>query len=97
MVNDCLLNIKLIQTKIEKALKDSNFEKLGHLSAELETKVENLANDPDFKVTITQEELVDLKNLLLSIKTYQKETSAKFKDYSLEVSQKRKMHQAYKR
>ena len=43
-----------------------------------------------------QDELANLQNLLSSVRKYQEETSAKFKDYTLKVSRNQKMHQAYK-
>ena len=87
--------IKSLQSKIETALKECSFEKLAILSGELETSVETLISDPNYKNKITQKELIDLQNLLISVQKYQQETSLKFRDYSLEVSRKRKMHQAY--
>ena len=95
-MHDPLRKIKLLQSKIDTALKERSFEKLAILSTELETSVESLISDPNYKNNITQEELIDLQNLLISVQKYQQETSLKFRDYSLEVSRKRKMHQAYK-
>ena len=89
--------IKSLQSKIEFALKSSDFDKLADLSKELESSVKALADDPYYNTGITPKELDDLRNLLLSIEKYQKETPLKFKDYTLEFSQKRKMHQAYRR
>ncbi|MDC3075949.1 UDP-glycosyltransferase family protein [Paracoccaceae bacterium] len=93
---DYLSKIKSLQSKIEIALKESNFEKLALLSTELETSVETLVDDPSYKNNITQLELADLQKLLSSIRNYQKETSLKFKHYTLDISRKRRMHQAYK-
>ena len=95
-MQDFLSKIKSLQSKIESALKESDFEKLANLSTELETSVEVLINNQIYKDSITQNELGDLQTLLLSVRKYEKETSLKFKNYTLEVSQKRKMHQAYK-
>ena len=88
--------IKSLQSKIDNALKERSFEKLAILSSELEASVETLVNDPIYKNNITKQELIELQNLLESIQKYQEETLLKFKDYSSEVSRKRKMHQAYK-
>ena len=95
-MHDYLTKIKPLQSKIDIALRERSFEKLAILSSELETSVESLISDPNYKNNITQQELIDLRNLLISVQKYQQETSLKFRDYSLEVSRKRKMHQAYK-
>ena len=91
-----LAKIKSLQSKIEFALEDSDFEKLANFSTELENCVETLVSNSIYKDSITQDELADLRNLLSSVQKYQKETSAKFKDYNLKVSRNQKMHQAYK-
>ena len=95
-MHNYLRKIKSLQSKIEIALKESNFEKLALLSSELETSVETLVGDPSYKNNITQLELADLEKLLSSVSNYQEETSLKFKHYTLDISQKRRMHQAYK-
>jgi|TARA_Y100000991_G_scaffold198971_1_gene170404 hypothetical protein len=96
MMHSYLSKIKSLQSKIDTALKESSFEKLAILSSELGTSVESLISDPNYKNSITQQELINLQNLLISVQNYQQETSLKFRDYSLKVSRKRKMHQAYK-
>ena len=95
-MRDNLVKIKSIQRKIEFALKDSDFEKLANFSTELEVSVEALVTNPIYKDNITQDEMAHLQNLLSSVRKYQEETSAKFKDYTLKVSRNQKMHQAYK-
>ena len=95
-MHDYLSKIKSLQSKIEIALKESDFEKLALLSTELESSVETLVGDPSYKNNITQQELADLHKLLISVRNYQEETSLKFKNYTLDISRKRKMHQAYK-
>ena len=95
-MNDYLNKIKSLQSKIEIALKESDFEKLALLSTEMETSVETLIEDPSYKNNITQLELADLQKLLSSVINYQEETSLKFKHYTLDISRKRRMHQAYK-
>ena len=95
-MNDYLNKIKSLQSKIEIALKESDFEKLALLSTEMETSVETLIEDPSYKKNKTQLVLADLQKLLSSVRNYQEETSLKFKNYSLDISRKRKMHQAYK-
>ncbi len=95
-MRDYLNKIKSLQSKIEIALKESDFKKLALLSTELETSVETLVDDPVYKNKITQLELADLEKLLFSVRTYQEETSLKFKHYTLDISRKRRMHQAYK-
>ena len=95
-MHDFLSKVKPLQSKIDIALKESSFEKLAILSSELATSVESLIGDPNYKNSITQQELINLQNLLISVQNYQQETSLKFRDYSLKVSRKRKMHQAYK-
>tara|TARA_A100001011_G_scaffold273051_1_gene282366 strand:+ start:166 stop:456 length:291 start_codon:yes stop_codon:yes gene_type:complete len=95
-MHDYLSKIKSLQSKIEIALKESDFEKLALLSTELETSVEILVGDDSYKNNITQQELADLQKLLSSVRNYQEETSLKFKHYTLDISRKRKMHQAYK-
>tara|TARA_X000000950_G_C13740914_1_gene588446 strand:- start:494 stop:784 length:291 start_codon:yes stop_codon:yes gene_type:complete len=95
-MHDYLTKIKPLQSKIDTALKERSFEKLAILSSELEISVESLVSDPNYKNNITQQELIDLRNLLISVQKYQQETSLKFRAYSLEVSRKRKMHKAYK-
>ena len=96
MMYDNLRKIKSLQSKIEFALKESDFEKLALLSTELETSVVTLVGDPGYKNNVTQQELAELEKLLFSVRNYQEETSLKFKNYSLDISRKRKMHQAYK-
>ena len=91
-----LVKIKSLQSKIEFALKDSDFEKLANFSTELESSVEALVSNTMYKDSITQDDLADLKKLLSCVRKYQEETSAKFKDYTLKVSRNQKMHQAYK-
>ena len=91
-----LREIKSIQSKIEFALRESDFEKLANLSADLGSHVEALVSNSVFKDTITRHELADLQNLLSIVQKYQEETSEKFKDYTSKVSRKQKMHQAYK-
>ena len=95
-MHDYFVKIKSLESKIDAALKESDFEKLSSLSTELKTSVETLIYDPDYKHNVTRQELVDLQNLLFSVQKYQQETSLKFRNYTLEVSRKRKMHQAYK-
>ena len=96
MAHEYLNEIKLLQGMIESALKKSDFDKLASLSTELENSVKSLAKDPSLKSSITLDELGQLRKLLESVEKYQQETSLKFKNYTLEVSRKRKMHQAYK-
>ena len=55
--------------------------------------MEALVTNSIYKDSITQDELAYLQNLLSSVRTYQEETSAKFKDYTLKVSRNQKMHQ----
>ena len=88
--------IKSLQSKIEFALKESDFKKLALLSTELEMAVVTLVGDDRYKNNITQQELAELEKLLLSVRNYQEETSLKFKHYTLDISRKRRMHQAYK-
>ena len=95
-MHDYLSEIKSLQSKINTALKEASFDKLAILSSELESAVKTLVTDPNYKNSITQQEIIDLQNLLISVQKYQQETSLKFKNYTLEVSRKRKMHQAYK-
>lgn len=95
-MNNYFSEIKSLQSKIDTALKERSFEKIAILSSELETSVETLVSDPIYQNNITKQELIELQNLLESVQKYQQETLLKFKDYSLEVSRKRKMHQAYK-
>tara|TARA_B100001059_G_C17580922_1_gene449807 strand:- start:226 stop:519 length:294 start_codon:yes stop_codon:yes gene_type:complete len=96
MIHGYLSKIKSLQSKIDSALKESGFEKLANLSTELETSVKDLISEANNKDGITQKELIELQNLLVSVQKYQQETSLKFRSYTLEVSRKRKMHQAYK-
>ena len=96
MAHEYLNEIKLLQGMIESALKKSDFDKLASLSTELENSVKSQAKDPSLKASITLDELGQLRKLLESVEKYQQETSLKFKNYTLEVSRKRKMHQAYK-
>ena len=96
MIHGYSSKIKSLQSKIDSALKESDFEKLANLSTELETSVKALISEANYENEMTQQELIDLKNLLVSVQKYQQETSLKFKSYTLEVSRKRKMHQAYK-
>ena len=96
MAHEYLNEIKLLQGMIESALKKSDFDKLASLSTELENSVKSLANNPLLKASITLDELGQLRKLLESVEKYQQQTSLKFKNYTLEVSRKRKMHQAYK-
>ena len=95
-MKDYLRKIKSIQNKIEFALKESDFERLANFSTELESSVEALVSNSIYKESITKGELADLQNLLSCVQKYQEDTSAKFKDYTLKVSRKQKMHQAYK-
>ena len=95
-MKDYFSKIETLQSKIDTALKESSFEKLAILASELETSVETLINDPDYKNSLTKQELINLQNLLVNVEKYQQETSLKFRNYTLEVSRKRKMHQAYK-
>ena len=95
-MHDYLSKIKSLQSKIEIALKESDFEKLALLSTDLESSVETLVGDPNYKNNITQPELADLEKLLFSVRNYQGETSLKFKHYTLDISRKRRMQQAYK-
>ena len=95
-MKDYLSKIKSLQDEIELALKESDFERLANFSTELESSVEALVSNSIYKDSITQGELADLQNLLSCVQKYQEDTSAKFKDYTLKVSRKQKMHQAYK-
>ena len=96
MMKDYFSKIETLQSKIDTALKESSFEKLAILASELETSVETLINDPHYKNSLTKQELINLQNLLVNVDKYRQETSLKFRNYTLEVSRKRKMHQAYK-
>ena len=95
-MKDYFKKIKSLQNNIEFALKESDFERLANFSTELESTVEALVSNSIYKNSITQGELADLQNLLSCVQKYQEDTSAKFKDYTLKVSRKQKMHQAYK-
>ena len=95
-MKDYLRKIKSLQNKIEFALKESDFERLANFSTELESSVEALVSNSIYKESITKGELADLQNLLSIVQKYQEETSEKFKDFTLKVSRKQKMHQAYK-
>ena len=95
-MKDFFSKIESLQRKIDIALREKSFEKLAILASELETSVETLINDPDYKKSLTKQELINLQNLLVNVQKYQQETSLKFRNYTLEVSRKRKMHQAYK-
>ena len=88
--------IKSLQSKIETALKHSDFETLANLSTELQSSVEDLVSNSIYKNKVTQSELVDLQNLLSSLEKYQEITSTKFKAYTSKISRNQKMHQAYK-
>jgi len=88
--------IKSLQSKIEAALKDSDFETLAKLSTELTSSVEDLVSNSIYKKNVTESELVDLQSLLSSVEKYQEITSTKFKAYTSKVSRNQKMHQAYK-
>ena len=96
MIQDFLNKIRTLQTEIESALNESDFDKLAKVSNELETSVDTFLSTSNIKNNIKEEELVYIQNLLSNIQKYQQETSLKFKNYTLEVSRKRKMHQAYK-
>ena len=88
--------IKSLQSKIEAALKDSDFETLAKLSTELTSSVEDLVSNSIYKKNITESELVDLQSLLSSVEKYQEITSTKFKAYTSRVSRNQKMQKAYK-
>ncbi len=88
--------IKSLQSKIEAALKDSDFETLAKLSTELTSSVEDLVSNSIYKENITESELVNLQSLLSSVEKYREITSTKFKAYTSKVSRNQKMHQAYK-
>ena len=88
--------IKSLQSKIEAALKDSDFETLAKLSTELTSSVEDLVSNSIYKENITESELVDLQSLLSSVEKYQEITSTKFKAYTSKVSRNQKMQKAYK-
>ena len=88
--------IKSLQSKIEAALKDSDFETLAKLSTELTSSVEDLVSNSIYKENITESELIDLQSLLSSVEKYQEITSTKFKAYTSKVSRNQKMQQAYK-
>ena len=96
MIQSYLDKIKSLQSKIEIALQQSDFETLANLSTELERSVEALVSNSIYKNVITRSELVYLKNLLSNVQKYREETSTRFKDYTTNVSRKQKMHQAYK-
>ena len=88
--------IKSLQSKIEAALKDSDFETLANLSTELTSSVEDLVSNSIYKKNVTESELVDLQSLLSSVEKYQEITSTKFKAYTSKVSRNQKMQKAYK-
>ena len=88
--------IKSLQSKIDAALKDSDFETLAKLSNDLTSSVEDLVSNSIYKENITESELADLQSLLSSVEKYQEITSTKFKAYTSKVSRNQKMHQAYK-
>ena len=82
MIHGYLSKIKSLQSKIDSALKESGFEKLANLSTELETSVKDLISEANNKDGITQKELIELQNLLVSVQKYQQETSLKFRSSS---------------
>ena len=88
--------IESLQSKIEAALKDSDFETLANLSTQLTSSVEDLVSNSIYKDNITESELVYLQSLLSSVEKYREITSTKFKAYTSKVSLNQKMHQAYK-
>ena len=88
--------IKYLQSKIEAALKQSDFETLANLSTELTSSVEDLVSNSIYKKNVTESELVDLQSLLSSVEKYQEITSTKFKAYTSKVSRNQKMQKAYK-
>ena len=56
-MHDYLSKIKSLQSKIEIALKESDFEKLALLSTDLETSVEILVGDDSYKNNTTHQDL----------------------------------------
>ena len=96
MTHEHSYEIALLQKKIELAIENSDFQQLATLSSKLEKIVLSLDEDEQYKASVTRQELDTLQSLLINVNKYQQETSLKFKDYTLKVSQKRKMHQAYK-
>ena len=62
-MHDYLSEIKSLQSKINTTLNEGSFEKLAILSSELESAVKTLVSDPNYKNSIRQQEIIDLKNL----------------------------------
>ena len=96
MLQEDLNDIHVLSEKIEKALNDSNFIELATLSSKLETIVQLLIGNSEYKKSIKTEELEIFEKLLVRVKQYQVETELKFKDYTLRISKQTKMQNAYK-
>ena len=96
MLHEDLNHLHLLSEKIEKALSDSNFIELASLSSKLETIVQLLIGNSEYKKSIKTEELEIFEKLLVRVKQYQVETELKFKDYTLRISKQTKMQNAYK-
>ena len=96
MIHEDLNDISILSEKIEQALEDSNFIELASLSSKLQTTVELLTHNSNYRKKINKKELDILENLLVRVNQYQTETEAKFKNYTSKVSKQTKMQNAYK-
>ena len=96
MIHEDLNDISALSEKIEKALECSNFIELASLSSKLQTTVELLTNNSNFRKQINKKELDILEKLLVRINQYQTETEVKFKNYTTRISKQTKMQNAYK-
>tara|TARA_B100002019_G_C20905346_1_gene420117 strand:+ start:251 stop:553 length:303 start_codon:yes stop_codon:yes gene_type:complete len=96
MLHEDLNDISVLNEKIEKALEDSNFIQLASLSSRLQSLVEMLTKNTDYKENVKIKDLDLLKSLLVRIDEYRVNTEKKFRDYTFKTSRQTKMQNAYK-
>ena len=96
MLHKDLNDISVLNEKIEKALEDSNFIQLASLSSRLQSLVEMLTKNTDYKENVKIKDLDLLKSLLVRIDEYRVNTEKKFRDYTFKTSRQTKMQNAYK-
>lgn len=95
METDIIKKIALIEEQIENSLSAEDFLTVSRLSMELDQSIKEFTRSIK-PATFTEIEKTELKNLLVKLNNYKRDTLDKFKRYTSKVSQQRKMHQAYK-
>ena len=89
-------DIDFLESRIETALESNNFTEVASLAYDLETKIRMLIENSNSDEPPDTLHIERVKGLLANVKKFEQKTIENFKKYTTDISQKTKMHAAYK-